>query len=203
MPVVSDSAIAQYAAQAGFKGANLRIAVAVALAESSGRTDVVNYLGCVGLWQIYQRMHPKWSTAQLKNPAINAQAAYEISSGGKSWAAWTTYTSGGYKRFMSRANAAAGSAGSAPNPSDATTAIPGFIPGADTANAVGHAVSVLSNRQTWLRVGEVALGVLLVFLALFWLTAKKAAPLAKTAVNVLPAGRIANVAKAVTKVAKK
>src|SRR3954464_5850876 len=105
MPVISDGAIAQYASQAGFKGASLRIAVAVALAESSGRTDVVNYLGCVGLWQIYQRMHPKWSTAQLKNPAINAQAAYEISSGGKSWAAWTTYTSGGYKRFMSRANA--------------------------------------------------------------------------------------------------
>jgi hypothetical protein len=200
MVVVSDQAIAQYAAKAGFKGQNLNIAVAVALAESSGRTDVVNYLGCVGLWQVYQRMHPKWSTAQLKDPAINAQAAYEISGNGVNWRPWTTYTSGSYQRFMSRAQNATKNA---PNASDATTAIPGFIPGAETINDVSHAVSILSDKQTWIRVGEVLLGTILILIALTLITAKKATPIAKIAADYLPAGKIAKAAKAISKVTKK
>lgn len=200
MVIASDSAIAQYAAKAGFKGQNLNIAVAVALAESSGNTEVVNYLGCVGLWQIYQRMHPKWSTSQLKDPIINAQAAYEISNSGKSWAAWTTYTSGSYKRFMSRAQAATKNA---PNPSDATTSIPGVIPGAGTINDVSHAVSILTNKQTWLRVGEVLLGIILILIAFTMITGKKAAPLAKVASNVIPAGKALKAVKAVSKMGKK
>jgi hypothetical protein len=88
--------IAQYASQAGFSGNALITATAIALAESSGRTDVINSLGCVGLWQIYQKYHPQWSVAQLQNPATNAQAAYAISNGGRDFTPWETYTNGMY-----------------------------------------------------------------------------------------------------------
>ena len=45
--------IASYAKGAGFTGDALIVATAVAMAESSGSTTVVNRLGCVGLWQVY------------------------------------------------------------------------------------------------------------------------------------------------------
>ena len=50
---LSMTQIAGYAKQAGFSGNALVTAVAVAMAESSGNTSVVNSLGCTGLWQIY------------------------------------------------------------------------------------------------------------------------------------------------------
>lgn len=50
---LSMTQIAAYAKGAGFSGNNLIIATAVAMAESSGSTTVVNRLGCVGLWQVY------------------------------------------------------------------------------------------------------------------------------------------------------
>lgn len=43
--------IASYCYAAGFRGNALITASAIAMAESSGRTDVVNHLGCTGLFQ--------------------------------------------------------------------------------------------------------------------------------------------------------
>ena len=103
--------IARVAYKAGFRGSALEKAVAIAWAESSGRTTVVNYLGCVGLWQVYQRVHhkahPSWTTSWLKNPTNNAKAAWVLSSHGKNWRPWTTYTGGGYKKYLSSAKKAA------------------------------------------------------------------------------------------------
>jgi len=109
---LSAAQIAGVAKGAGFTGDGLTKAVAIALAESSGRTDVVNFLGCVGLWQIYQsvhvRAHPTWTTAWLKVPQNNAAAAYVLSSGGTNWRPWETYTNGMYLAHMGAARAAVG-----------------------------------------------------------------------------------------------
>lgn len=68
---------------------------AVAMAESSGSTTVVNSIGCVGLWQINQpvhiRSHPTWTVAWLQNPVNNAKAAAVIYRG-QGMAAWEAYT---------------------------------------------------------------------------------------------------------------
>lgn len=68
---------------------------AIAMAESSGRTDVVNSIKCVGLWQINQPVHvkanPTWTIEWLQNPFNNARAAKKIQdqSGLGAWEAYT------------------------------------------------------------------------------------------------------------------
>ncbi len=104
MPTLSASQIAGLAQGANFTGDSLITATAVALAESSGRTDVVNSIGATGLWQILQPVHvkanPTWSKEWLKNPQNNARAAYKISSSGTNWKPWEAYTNGAYRLFL-------------------------------------------------------------------------------------------------------
>lgn len=131
--------IANAAAAAGFTGSDLQIAVAVAFAESSGNPTVVNSLGCVGLWQIYQSVwvgsNPTWTVAWLKIPANNAIAAYKVKSE-QGWGAWSTYTSGAYKSNMTKAAAAianrsGGDTGTTTTTSDADNAEVGPPSGAE------------------------------------------------------------------------
>lgn len=102
---------------AGFQGDDAATAAAVAMAESSGRTDADNPVSsATGLWQIMQsvhvKAHPTWSVAWLENPQNNARAAYIVSNGGKNWKPWVAYTSGAYLRFLPAARRAARSGGS-------------------------------------------------------------------------------------------
>lgn len=101
--------IAQVASAAGFgKDENtLATAVAVALAESSGRTSAVSPTGCChGLWQINVDVHP-YTKTQMQDPAQNAAAAWKISSGGTNWKPWSAYTNGAYLLHMSSGRTAA------------------------------------------------------------------------------------------------
>lgn len=86
--------------QAGGRPAAANMAAAIALAESSGRQDAVNYNtnGTVdrGYWQI-NSVHGALSTDE---PLANAKAAVEISNNGTDWSPWTTYTSGAYVPYL-------------------------------------------------------------------------------------------------------
>jgi hypothetical protein len=92
-------------------------AAAIALAESggcqyalAGPIDVRPVVKCTyrmtptensfGLWQINLMAHPDLFNVQLFNALTNAHAAVEIADGGRSFAAWSTYTSGAYKQHM-------------------------------------------------------------------------------------------------------
>lgn len=116
MTTLSARQIGRYAYAAGFRGDNLAIAIAVALGESSGRVEVVNSIGCVGLWQINQPVHvaahPSWTRSWLQQAGNNAKAAFTLSGGGKHFGPWVVYTNGSYKRFMATARTAAASAAS-------------------------------------------------------------------------------------------
>lgn len=94
MPTLSQAQIVQVARAGGLPG-DPEIWAAVAMAESSGQTDTVNPIGCVGLWQINQpvhvKSHPTWTVAWLKNPVNNAKAAKVIYRA-QGWAAWEAYT---------------------------------------------------------------------------------------------------------------
>lgn len=99
--------------RAGFSGTGLRRAFAVLMAESSGRPEAVNNdpnTGDLsyGLFQINMigNMGPERrarfglrSNEDLLDPDTNARVAYEISNGGRSWSAWTTYEGDTYNKF--------------------------------------------------------------------------------------------------------
>lgn len=185
MPTLNASQIAAYARAAGFSGQELTVAVAVALGESSGRTTVVNPIGCVGLWQINQpvhvQSHPTWSKEWLKNPANNARAAYTLSNGGRNWQPWEAYTNGDYKKHLSAAKRATGIGVGAdfsvpfgpfgdsdPESPGIDVPVPGgeLMPGLGDvgsalkamAIATARATAWISNSDNWLRAVQVVLG---------------------------------------------
>jgi len=111
MAKLSRDEIGQFAANAGFSGDDIKIAVAVALAESGGNTTAHNIKppdDSYGLWQInmYRDLGPARrkqfglkSNDDLFDPATNARVAHGIKTG-SGWNAWTTYTSGAYKQHL-------------------------------------------------------------------------------------------------------
>jgi lysozyme-like protein/D-alanyl-D-alanine carboxypeptidase-like protein len=117
---LSANQIADHAYRAGFRGQALTIAVAVALAESGGRTDVPGDTALtdstwgpsIGLWQIRSLWTDKGTGRQRDekanlDPATNARHAYQISGHGRSFQPWSTYTNGAYKSHLGVAGAAA------------------------------------------------------------------------------------------------
>ena len=95
---------------AGF--VNPSLAAAVAMAESGGDPHAQGdprgaFLAApngastsFGLWQIHVPAHPQYDAQSLLDPLYNAAAALSISSGGRSWSAWSTYTDGSYAQYM-------------------------------------------------------------------------------------------------------
>lgn len=108
---LSPEQIGAYASKAGFSGNDLKIAVAVALAESGGNPRAHNAVppdDSYGLWQINMlgSMGPErrkrfgiTSNDALFDPEVNARAAHTIWQG-SGWNAWTTYTRGTYKKYL-------------------------------------------------------------------------------------------------------
>jgi hypothetical protein len=108
---LSPHEIAYVAASAGFTADELVFAVAVALAESGGDTDVMGRsttganLGQRdhGLWQISGRwhgdklqVHPNW-----RNPYVNGRLARQIFlDAGQAWTPWHVFTSGAYQAYL-------------------------------------------------------------------------------------------------------
>jgi Lysozyme like domain len=101
-PVLTREQIAAFAAAAGFTAPDLAIAVAIALAESSGNINALGDTeltpgGSVGLWQINLRWHPEYTAEMLADPQTNANAAFAIyTAAGHSFIPWSTYKSGAY-----------------------------------------------------------------------------------------------------------
>lgn len=184
MTVLTPDQIAGYARAAGFTGEGLVKAVAVALAESGGRTDAVGTntdrwrSKDRGLWQINDHWHPDVSTAEAFNPSTAAAHAFRISKGGKDWSPWSTWPVAASGQ-MGRARLAANKAGSTPAPNvrpagndldnPLLLAVPPLaladILGAEVANpldaakaAIGLAVKTgawVSDSHNWFRVALV------------------------------------------------
>ena len=110
--VLTPEQVAMAAQQAGFSGSKLVTAVAVAMAESTCNANAVSRSRAYGLWQILARAHPDLIRSSDPNasrwfdPFVNARFAWKVSSGGKNWRPWTTYTGGSYKKYLTRARAA-------------------------------------------------------------------------------------------------
>lgn len=193
MSTLSRSELATLARGAGFTGTNVDIAVAVALAESSGDPRKHNGVGgddSYGLMQINmlgsmgpdrrKRFNLK-SNADLFDPATNMRVAYGIWKS-EGWHPWTTYTRGTYKKFMNGDNGS-------DNGSDTVTAPKTPIP---DAGMFGIGAAVNSFGETFMKgfasIGAVIVAVVLLILGVTILARNQVGA-------VLPAGKITKVAK--------
>lgn len=120
MAVLPDKTIAGVLLNAGFTGAALTTAVAVALAESGGdpnahNTNAKTGDNSYGLLQINMlgSMGPERrakfnlkNNEELFNPSTNARVGYGLYKARGSFGDWSTYNHGTYLRYMARAQKA-------------------------------------------------------------------------------------------------
>jgi Lysozyme like domain len=150
---VGDGAVGVAAAaqQAGFAGPALRIAVAVALAESGGNPNARRpnppTPGCPagsvdrGPWQLNNCYHGEVPDDCAFDLACVAAATYRISAAGTDWTGWTTFTTGAYQSELSKADQAIASLSEGAIPPGYGTPGPcGLAPAADYTR---HLVSEL------------------------------------------------------------
>lgn len=187
-----------------------KLMTAIAMAESSGRTNVVNPIGCVGLWQINQpehvKDHPSWSKAWLSNPVNNARAAKVIYQA-QGLEAWQSYTDGRFKQYMDSTAQGVGDI----DPLDPFGLIKGNQ-GSDAVDLAGNAAGGLgdiasfaakagnwiSNPRNWLRIVYVMGGVALVVVGVSSLARPYVTKAANAATDVIPQGKALKAVKAVS-----
>lgn len=216
MPTLTQAQIQMYAQAAGLTPADKW--AAIAMAESSGRTDVVNSIGCVGLWQINQpahiKEHPSWTVKYLQDPANNARAAKTVYDK-EGFSAWEAYTGpdgvgsdGPWKQYYkgnsssTATNAGVqwydpfgilpdGMGGAVEN------AVPGVAELGKMADAVVHGAVWISTPYNWVRIGYVMAGGILFiagvgFIINSTLLGKVSSnPIVQGATSVIPGGSIA------------
>ena len=103
---ISGTQTAKYWLSAGGSHSTCPTAVAVAYAESSLDCAATGYNPSSydrGLWQINSYWHSEVSDSCAYSCSCCATAAYDISSHGSNWTPWSTYNSGAYKNYMSKA----------------------------------------------------------------------------------------------------
>lgn len=114
--------------KAGFTGNGLKMAYAIAMAESGGRANAhngnagtgdnsyglfqINMLG--GMGPERRKQYGLSSNNDLFDALTNAKVAFKMSHGGTSWGPWSTYTNGAYKAYYGGSSAdVSGGAGGA------------------------------------------------------------------------------------------
>lgn len=115
--VLTDRQLLSLVMEVGVPKDQWAIAIAIALAESSGQVSAIggpNSDGTYdrGLWQVND-IHPQYDRQQLiSSPIYNARAMYDISSGGTVWRPWSSYdpppptNNSSYQQFLVRAQEA-------------------------------------------------------------------------------------------------
>lgn len=97
-----------------------------------------------GLWQVNRNAHPQYSASTLYDPLGAARAAVAISSNGRNFGPWSTYTNGAYRQYLESGGAPT------PQPGLGETSTPTIRP----SNALGgyadlrNALSKHAPRQT-------------------------------------------------------
>lgn len=138
--------IEAYAAAAGFSGADLATAVAIALAESypPGNPDSYNAEGSYGLWQIYLPAHPEYASVNLLDPQTNADAAFAIYSKAGGFSPWSTFNSGKYLAYMPSLTPSATTATSAFAPSTSVMTLFPTTPATNLASGIDSSTIALA-----------------------------------------------------------
>lgn len=181
MPTLTDSQIAGYLRAAGFPADQIATGVAIALAESGGRTDALNTANRNGSWDAglmqVNSIHG-YSQSYLFDPKNNVAASIKIyRAAGNRWTPWSTFNSGSFRRFLPRGNAVAGSA----IPPAENTGVPKSTP-----RTLEDKPNTLVSGEFWTKVGLFLMGGILIFMGLYRLTGV-GGTIVKTAKGILPA----------------
>lgn len=167
MPVLTDNQIASNAKWGGWSSqGEIAIAVAVALAESGGRSDAVsppNRNGTVdyGLWQV-NSVHG-YDPKSLLVPTQNATAAHAVYRA-QGWKAWSVYNSGKYLIYMTRGRAAAGWAIGV---GDGPISGEGVDPGLSRLDVLQKQLSFFTDGRTYIRLAMFLAGLFLLIVGVF------------------------------------
>lgn len=164
MPTLSDQQILDAVTAAGFPASTWNTAIAVALAESGGRTDATNHDADgstdYGLFQINSVHADLFRTHNWQDPVDNARMALAVSSNGSNWSPWTTYTSQRYRAYLPRAGAVT---------HEGPTGKPGLHTGEQSPlsgwDGITTFIGLVMNTRTWIRVLYVLAGYLLILYA--------------------------------------
>jgi hypothetical protein len=168
---LSDQQIANVAKASGWQStSDIATAVAIALAESGGVSDITsppNKNGTVdrGLWQV-NSVHG-YDPSELLTPTGNGRAAHAVYLK-EGWRAWSKYKNGKYRVFLARGMAVAGKASDTGGGSGADVTKDAPIP--NPLSPLGDFGSLLTSAETWYRLGLFLAGGLLLVYAGFKLT---------------------------------
>ena len=145
---------------------------AVAMAESSGDPNARNPSGASGLWQIMPShvSDSGWNLgSNFYDPATNARMAYFVLHR-QGYTAWTTYTSGAYRKFMGGTVAAQNvSIPGWPTNPDGSAVNPLQAAGSAVAGAATNVLGLpagLMDPGFWRRVGLAMLGIFVMIIGL-------------------------------------
>ena len=113
---LTDSQLVELLKAVGFKGQGLKIAWAVAKAESNGRPSAfngntktgdssygifqINMLGTLGPDR--RDRYDLDFNAALFNPVMNAEIVYKMTRGGTDWSSWTSYRKGAVNKWLGK-----------------------------------------------------------------------------------------------------
>lgn len=190
---LSKTQMRMYATAAGFSHPDL--IAEIGFAESGGDTNARNSIGATGWLQVLQPLHvkdhPTWTVAYLKNPLNNARAAKvlwnaDVRAGGDGTRPWADSKSKGNGGGWGKSAAYASFKGGKPDTDQAvwnptTDLFPDSVEGvptdeliegtpleavADIAHAVEEAAKWISNPRSWLNVGYVLVGGVVIVVAL-------------------------------------
>jgi hypothetical protein len=203
----------------GLTPARARIAAAVGMAESGGNprahnTNASTGDNSYGAWQINMLgdLAPERlvlfgikSNDELFDLQTNARAMRILSANGADFSPWSAYKSGAYKEFL---NVPVDDKTKDPLWQDILKALsPAYAIGSsaggtvsDVGQGIGSIVETvnksarwLSNSENWVRVGYVVGGSVMIIVGL--VTMVSSSSVGKAAMNLVPAGRVANLAK--------
>jgi hypothetical protein len=177
MPVLSDKQIADNAKWGGWSTkTDIAIAVAIALAESGGRTDAVNDRNTngstdYGLWQI-NSVHG-YDPKTLLTATGNASAAFAVYKK-QGWQAWSVYNHRTYLVYMPRGNAAVDGTGGPVITGEGQDA------GISRLDVLQKQLGFLVDGHNWMRVAMFLAGLFILTVGVFKLTGDgKMSPVSK------------------------
>lgn len=180
MAIVSDQTIAHAALAGGFPRDKAAMAVAVALAESDGNATATNKntngTTDYGLWQINSIHKADLASGDWRDPAANARMAYAVyRRAGNSFSPWYAWRNGRHLAKMSRAQLAVINADASglefpippiPVPDLPTPDVPNPVAGAAEVLKFGaKALSVITDKDFWIRAGMFLAGSLIMIAA--------------------------------------
>ena len=147
--------------KAGFRGEGLKMAYAIAMAESSGNARAhnpnagtgdnsyglfqINMLGAMGPER--RKQYGLGSNEDLFDPLTNAKVAFKMSGGGKNWGPWSTYGGGQYKKFYGGSGAQINSSGAYNGQTGEIGAVTPKLSDAELAEQYGFTLSFLNANK--------------------------------------------------------